>query len=287
MNKEQKVAMTQEEQKEVMLNILTKFADFCEAYGLQYFLDAETLLGAVRHKGYIPWDDDIDVNMPRPDWEQFCAIAKKKNGFIGNHLYVEFPEDTIFPFLKVADDRTVLVEYPDKNPMEVGVYMDIFPKDGIVDLSRKSKVICNVSYILRLWHWFNVFSIYAWKNSDSRLCRFIAACGRKFIKHPNMPLRLQQKWIASHNKKHPIDECEYVTTLVNGEFHKCAPRKCFAEYIMLKFENREFRAPIGYDTYLRCLYPGDYMQIPPVEKREKHNTEVYWKTREAKEEFCS
>ena len=75
-----RVIMTENEQKQVMLNILSFFADFCEDNGLNYFLDAGTLLGAVRHKGYIPWDDDIDVNMPRKDYDRFVQIVRNNNG---------------------------------------------------------------------------------------------------------------------------------------------------------------------------------------------------------------
>lgn len=285
MDKKNRVVMTQEEQKMVMLNILDAFSQFCESNNLNYFLDAGTLLGAVRHKGYIPWDDDIDVNMPREDYDHFCQLIKENDGFIEEHLYVEFPEDTIFPFLKIADDRTILVEYPNKYPMEVGVYIDIFPKDGIKDDSLRTKLVCDISRILNLFRWFNVFSIYAWKHNKSLIRRVIAYCGRKLIKHPNIPLKLQQDWIKRNNKKHPLDKCNFVTTLVNGEFHKRAPKECFSDYIKMEFEGKQYRGPAGYDTYLRCLYPGDYMQLPSEENRIKHDTIVYWKTKEIKKEY--
>lgn len=277
--------MKLEEQKIVMLNILSVFAEFCEKNNLQYFLDAGTLLGAVRHKGYIPWDDDIDVNMPREDYERFLQMLKSKKGCIAPHIYLEYPEDTIFPFLKISDDRTVLVEYPDKNPMEVGVYIDVFPKDYILDDTWKSKLICDTSYRINLMRWFNVFSINAWKNSDKKLKRLIAWCGRKIIRHPNTPLHWQKKLIERYNKRNEKRKCKFVTTLVNGEFHKIAPVDCFSDYIMMDFEDKKFRCPIGYDTYLKCLYPGDYMQLPPPDKRLPHNTVVNWKTKKDKESF--
>lgn len=277
--------MTQQEQKEVMLNILNTFARFCEQNGLSYFLDAGTLLGAVRHKGYIPWDDDIDVNMPRKDYDQFIQIVKNKNGYIYNNLKVEFPEDTIYPFLKISDDRTILVEFPDKNPMEVGVYIDVFSKDGILNDSLRQRILCKISELYGLFLWFNKFSIYAWKNKGGPLKKCIALLGRILIKDPNLPLRLQNKLIQKNLKRHPLDQCEYVTTLTNGEFHKKAPKECFDDYEMMEFEGKKFRVPIGYDIYLRCLYPGDYMQLPPENKRIKHDTIIYWKSKEDKQMF--
>ena len=71
-----------------------------------------------------------------------------------------------------------------------------------------------------------------------------------------------------------------MTTLSNGEFHKRAPKECFAATVMLPFEGSEYPCPVGYDTYLRCLYPGDYMQLPPPEKRGVHNVFVCWRQQE-------
>lgn len=277
-----RIPMTPEEHKKVMLYILQAFADFCDKHGLRYFLDAGTLIGAVRHKGYIPWDDDVDVCMPYEDYLQFAELVKTEQ--IGPHIYAEPPEDTIHPFMKLADDRTILVEYPEKNPMEVGVYIDIFVKSGIYDLSKKSARLCKKSERLALWQWFNKFTVYAWKNSSSSIKRAVAACGRALIKRPNRPLKWQKALLAKNQKKHPYDTCVYVTTLTNGEFHKCAPRECFDGFTMLEFEGRLFRGPKDYDTYLHCLYPGDYMQLPPPEKRKAHNTIVYWKTEQAKQD---
>lgn len=277
--------MDLKEQKDVMLNILIRFSEYCDKHNLEYFIDAGTLIGAVRHKGYIPWDDDIDVNMPRKDYDRFCELTRKNNGFLSEHLYVEYPEHTIFPFLKIADDRTILVEYPDRNPMEVGVYIDVFPKDGIKDNGWKSKFVCDTSYRLNLFRWFNVFSIYAWKNDTNVLKKTISGVGRILIRFPNMPLKLQQTWIRVYINRNPIEKCRYVTTLVNGEFNKIAPKECFENYVFLEFEGHKFKAPVGYDKYLRCLYRGDYMVLPPEEKRIHHDNIVYWKSETLRKDF--
>lgn len=79
--------------------------------------------------------------MPQVDYDRFIALTKKQSGYISEHLQVEYPEDTIYPFLKISDDRTILVEFPDKNPIEVGVYMDVFPKYGIKDKSWQSEMV--------------------------------------------------------------------------------------------------------------------------------------------------
>ncbi len=279
----ERIPMTLPEQKKVILEILRCFADFCEKHGLQYFLDAGTLLGAVRHKGYIPWDDDIDVCMPRVDHDKFVALVKENDGYIGPHFRVEFPEETVYPFLKISDDRTILVEFPDRYPMEVGVYMDVFVKDGIKDGSLRSRCLCKVSELLGLMQWFNKFSIYAWKDKGNSLQKVIAWLGRKLIKDPNAPIRWQDWLIHKNQKKHPVQTCQYVTTLTNGEFCKIAPKACFDDYVTMEFEGIPFRCPVDFDTYLKCLYSDTYMQLPPAEKQVKHhNTHAYFVSCEAK-----
>lgn len=281
----ERIPMTMTEQKTVMLQILTAFSRICENNRMQYFLDAGTLLGAVRHGGFIPWDDDVDVCMPRTDYDRLLGLARRNNGYIDEHYRVEFPEETIYPFIKISDDRTVLVEFPDKHPMEVSVYIDVFPKDGIKDHLWGSRCLCKTSEILGLVQWFNKFSIYAWKNRGNKLQKGIAWCGRKMIKDPNVPVRLQDRLIHWNQRKNPVENCQFVTTLTNGEYHKIAPKECFDEFVLKEFEGILFRCPIGYDTYLRCLYPGDYMQLPPEEKRQKtHNTHAYWVSPEAKQQ---
>lgn len=272
--------MTLNEQKHVMLNILVEFVKFCDEHNLMYYLDAGTLIGAVRHQGFIPWDDDVDVNMPQRDYDRFVALTRKANGYLTGHIHVEYPEDTIYPFLKIADNRTILVEFPKQNPMEVGVYIDVFPKYGVMDKSWKSKMICHISQFLGNLHWLCHYSVYAWTRKGSRygttkrlLGRLLSPC----FKGANWPVRIQNSIMHHYAKHHPLETCQYVTTLTNGEFHKLAPKECFDGFQWLEFEGHKFKGPKDYDTYLHCLYQGDYMQLPPEDKREHHFTEVYWK----------
>ena len=223
--------MTLEEHKKVMLNILVEFAKFCDEHKLMYYLDAGTLIGSVRHKGFIPWDDDIDVNMPQKDYDQFVALTRQTQGRMTERLLVEYPEDTIYPFLKISDDRTVLVEFPDKNPMEVGVYIDVFPKYGIEDKKISTKAFCGLCHLLSLIFWFNTYSVYAWSRPGNHFTKKIVAwLGRKMIKHPSWPIRLQNWLMHKYALRHPLETCKYVTTLTNGEYHKLAPKECFDGY---------------------------------------------------------
>ena len=92
-----------------------------------------------------------------------------------------------------------------------------------------------------------------------------------------------QSWIMHrYAKRNSLSACQFVTTLTNGEYHKLAPKECFDGFQWLEFEGCLFKGPKDFDTYLRCLYKGDYMQLPPVEKRYHHATEVYWKSDDIK-----
>lgn len=278
MNSDSRKPMTLDEQKKVMLNILSEFAKFCDEHGLMYYLDAGTLIGAVRHKGFIPWDDDIDVNMPQVDYDKFIKLTKENDGYIAEHLLVEYPEDTVYTFLKISDDRTILVEFPETNPMEVGVYIDIFPKYGVKDKSWKSKLLCKASEKMALIHWFNKYTVNAWQRPDNNIIkRMIGKVAKFFTRDDAWATKLQNWMMHKYAEKHPVEDCNYVTTLTYGEFHKMAPKECFEGHQMLDFEGLRFKGPKDFDTYLHCLYKGDYMQLPPEDKREVHITKVYWK----------
>ena len=270
--------MTLVEHKKVMLNILIEFAKFCDEHHLMYYLDAGTLIGAVRHKGFIPWDDDIDVSMPQKDYDAFVELTRKNKGYLCNHLQVEYPESTIYPFIKITDNRTVLIEFPDKNPMKVGVYIDVFPKYGIEDKKLSTKLLCRACHYLGLAHWFNKYSIIAWSRPGNNVVKkIIAWIGKGTVKDSRLPIKLQNKLMHQYARRHPLEKCKYVTTLTNGEYHKLAPKECFDGYQWLEFEGMLFKGPTDYDMYLKCLYKGDYMQLPPVNQRTHHNVEVFWK----------
>ena len=152
--------MTQEEIKKVQLDMLEAFAKFCNQNGLRYFLDAGSLLGAIRHDGFIPWDDDIDLGMPRLDYDR--AILLGKDGF-GNHYRIMTEKEGIYSFAKVIDTRTEMIEFPETHRNKIGVYMDLFPKDGVQDFSKKWYKKCKRVELLGKVYWFNKLSIYTWK----------------------------------------------------------------------------------------------------------------------------
>ena len=262
--------MTVEETRMVQMEMLTAFHNFCTQNKLRYFLDHGTLLGAVRHSGFIPWDDDIDVGMPRDDYNKFIKLAG--TGY-GNSVLL-LPENSIYSYLKILDKRTKLIEFPGKYRNEIGVYLDVFPKDGVPDMSYKGNLLCKTVHFLTLFYWFNKLSIYKWRNSTNMLKQLVAFIGR-FIMNDKLkywPLKQTNKLV----EKHKFDESPYVATVLANGMKNCVKRECFVSFHSVKFEELVLNIPAGYHEYLTALY-GDYMTLPPVEyQAKKHDYIAYW-----------
>lgn len=266
-----------EEEQKIMLGIMRDFANFCEEHNLRYFLDAGTLLGAVRHHGFIPWDNDADVCMPRPDMDIFISLLKERNYMLNDHIVLERPEDSIFTFFKLGDTRTKMIEYPNDNPIECYVYIDLFCKDGLPADLKKVKRICDKSERYALLQWFDKYSVNAWRKRKNPIKKIIAIIANKLVKNKNRGYFKQKKFIKKVNKKYPYDTCKYVVTLSNGEFYRICLKEYFEDYVLEKFEGYSFRIPIGYDGWLKVLYGENYMIPPPKEKQEVHEVEMYWR----------
>lgn len=255
-----------EEVKKIQLDILDSVAQFCEERGLRYYLAYGTLLGAVRHKGYIPWDDDIDLHMPRPDYEHFlreynqAPTPYRVVSSAGNRDYR-------VAFAKVHHPGSIVREFHFK-PDIFGVYIDIFPLDGVGSKAQAKEC----GQLRRLMHVKN--SVFL---GSMPLRRKLRLAITKLILLP-FPLSTLLKRIERIATRHPYDSSPTVCSLMSrAALREIMPRSVFDEHCMLPFEGKEYRAPKGYDHYLRVNY-GDYMQLPPEEKRQSHhNSEARWK----------
>lgn len=255
-----------EEIKKIQLDILDSVAHFCEERGLRYYLAYGTLLGAVRHKGYIPWDDDIDLHMPRPDYERFLDEYNQ-----ASPLYKALSSDNDkryrVAFAKVHHPGTIVREFHFK-PDIFGVYIDIFPLDGLGSEAQAKEC----GELRRYMHVKN--SIFL---KSMPLMRKLRLAITKLILLP-FPLHTLLGRIKSIATHHPYDSSPRVCSLMSrAALREIMPRTVFEQHCMLPFEGKEYRAPKDYDHYLRVNY-GDYMQLPPEEKRiSHHNSEARWK----------
>ena len=267
-----------EEQKELELLIMDQIVAFCKEKQLRYYLMFGTLLGAVRHKGFIPWDDDFDIAMPREDYEVF--LAEFNNWSDSRYKVVDYSntEKYYLTFAKVIDTKTVLREKKIKDVIDLGIYIDIFPIDFLGD--DREEVLQHFSRkIMPLRKFLTV--------RDSDLSQLSQA---------KMFTRL--KWTVAHCltqlisrkcviKKFNVHAMKYKTCLsskycgvlstMSYNANKIMESKWFEEVVPLQFESRIFDAPVGYENVLEYFY-GDYMQLPPKEKRVlPHTFDAYWK----------
>lgn len=259
------------EMKKIELNILIYFTEVCKENNLRYYLGGGTLLGAVRHKGFIPWDDDIDVMMPRPDFQKLLSLS------INNENYNIIKPGTAgyyYNFAKLVDTRTILEEKGIKLIDGLGVYIDIFPLDGMPEtpdarkkrfkeLNSIRKRINNTCLLKPKFH-RNPFA-------------YLNAC-RIYNSNKNIDLSSLQKKYLDSALKNSFDDSEFVFA-AGGAYgaRDIFPGKWFEKEIELQFENLSVKAFNGYDFYLTQLY-GDYMTLPPEDKRvTPHHSIVYFK----------
>jgi lipopolysaccharide cholinephosphotransferase len=250
-----------EELKQIQLNILKDVHDFCIERGLRYSLGGGTLLGAVRHKGYIPWDDDIDIMMPRPDYDIF---VKEFNSY-KSHLICGAYENNkkfIYPYAKIYDNRTYWRE--EYYTESYGINIDLFSIDGFPNKNNKILFysFCFLLKILLTALYVKIQKKSNWKN----LIIFF------------VPLSYIKKINNKFFKIYKFDHSVFVGA-VNGRYleKECYLKKVFSEYMELDFETIHCMSIKDYDCYL-CGHYGNYMQLPPIEQQiGHHTTEAYWK----------
>lgn len=270
--------LTFEEVREIQKSLLFSLADFCESHNLRYSLGGGSLLGAVRHQGFIPWDDDVDVMMPRPDYEVLLQEFQHERYYIAHYLASEFHCQT---FAKMYD-RTVVSH---QGASSDSIFIDIFPIDAIVDIEDyqyKKKVE---------QHYFRIADSYRFfilaRNKDNFLSRFTG-----YIKWVRCLIvyRYFFSYLFTRNFKRGFSLCQSVLTsddfgntplagAISGLYKEkeIMPTSTFQEYIFLPFERRMISCIKDYDSYLTRHY-GDYMQLPPIEKRKGwHQIDYYWK----------
>ena len=261
-----------EEIKECGLEILKAVHDFCVKNNIKYLLAYGTLLGAVLHKGYIPWDDDVDIIMPREDYEKFIHSFGDEN----YGVYACNTNDKYFlPFAKAFDKKTVKIAHiyiPEG--FEIGFNIDIFPVDTFESLEAYQKIRKKEMNLIKKL----VFSIRLIEgNSPIQLLKkiYVAFYSR----------RKKMNWLANeineYNRKHN-DLSKPQTLFVQDELYQTYrdwtfPIDIFEDPVLLDFEKYQFFGPKNYDEVLTACY-GDYMTPPPESDREStHEYVCYYK----------
>ena len=262
-DKEMTEILTREEIHSRELEMLAFFDDLMKKHRLTYFMSGGTLLGAVRHKGFIPWDDDADLMMPRDDYEKLLELFDNNDRF--RLSCIDNDPKYQYPYARLWDPETE-IEWATYDTERIGLFVDIFPIDGFPDSRLLSNLhIINIRLLTELWHTV----MKAGPGNDlhfKRLRRMV----RPFLhQDPQYYLRL----INKTGKRYPFKSSRYagVSTLTHYMFRERNPKEIYDETVRLPFENLSLPAPSGYAVYLTNLY-GDYMTPPPEDSRRTDHT---------------
>ncbi len=264
--------ITPSEAKKIELDILRYVHKICTENNIRYWVCGGTLIGAVRHNGFIPWDDDVDINMPRPDFERFKKIA----GSSRYKLLTAENDNYFYAAAKLVDTKTVLSENNFVGEIEeLGVYLDIFPLDGLPDNINKAKKEFRKRKIAA--GRFRMFYTNGPDMSDGLLkyiYRYIRWIKDKKITGIN---KLQKK-LLELELKYDYDSSELVCSIGGRyKYKEIYPKRFFESVITHKFEDTEVNIPSGYKDFLTQMY-GDYMKLPPKEQQvSNHDFTAFWK----------
>lgn len=256
----------------VQLEIAKEIKRICDENDIQYFLDSGTFLGAVRHGGFIPWDDDMDMGMLRSDFEKFVQIAPQ--ALSDKYFLQTWDNDQNYPmaFAKVRKKDTLFKEAATKNTEHHSeIFVDIFPYDVYPmeqkDRNRQGKKIMRYRYMMMMkagmTPWYRdkgmrrimVFFKY-------QLYKFMSC----FYKRDDLKKTLFQE-ITKYNTE--TSDNLYVGAGISKYGRWVIPARVFEKYTTMRFEDTDFSVVEDYDTYLSAVY-GDYMTLPPLEKRVNH-----------------
>lgn len=252
---------------ETEVEILDEVVRICEKYNLTYFFNGGTLLGAIRHKGFIPWDDDLDIGMPRKDYDKFielCATELDSKYMLDNK---DTNRKYYLNFAKIRKKNTIFEQDFQVNyDGPKGIWLDIFPYDNAKSVTSKKVYIQSKlnKTIFSLLHYKNKFFL----NNKKLILKKIIRVILKPISNTCL-LNLQDKILRWNEKK---EEYKFFVSLSTTYDYRTEliEKDKYLPTIKMEFEGKMYNVPKEYDYILTKIY-GDYMKLPPKEKRVTHN----------------
>ena len=250
-----------EELKKIQLEILDCVHAFCIKNNINYWLDSGTLIGAVRHKGYIPWDDDIDLGMLREDYERFLKLFNDSNDKYKCYS-IENNDCFYYPFAKVLDTSTILYE-PDEKGNVLCINIDIFPYDKIPEEKRQAIKVYRRRNRLQRMRSLALHSAHS-GNAIRRFGILLVSIPFKFFPKGFFDKKIVENALSSKDSvSHAIGNLTSREIVFSDD-------SVFSSFVDVEFEGKMYKAPVGYDKWLRDFY-GDYLSLPPADKRKSHH----------------
>lgn len=249
-----------------LLDMFSWFHEYCSKNNLRYYCLGGTMLGAVRHKGFIPWDDDIDVGMPRKDYEILIKLMKTERK---NKYYLESPtksKDYLYSYCKLYDTETTLVENM-RYKLKRGIYIDIFPLDGLGETKLEAeknykKILPYLNFLAARNCSFNL-KRKLYKNLAILLARLIPEC--------IFPTKKVIEKIIILSKQRDFDGCTIISNIDgNWRRREIMEREIFGKPKLYKFNDLEVYGVSDSERYLTNLY-GDWRKLPPKEEQKSHH----------------
>ena len=250
-----------DEIKEVELGVMDYIHNICKEKGINYSLAYGSLLGAVRHKGFIPWDDDLDIALKRDEYDKLYQAILEDNNSIYKVVSWENDSRYPYPFYRVYDSRTVYENNYIQNDIELGICVDVFPFDDYKDVNKE---ITKLDMYRRL----SVYTLYGIRNKEAGIKNIV-----RYLMLVVFRLTRVKTWNKKLNdcSKAPVDG-EYIDYLMESKKYSTKlDAKALDEVVECKFEDRVYNIPKDYDHILTTIYGSDYMEIPSLEKRIQHD----------------
>lgn len=265
--------------KKHVLRVASTFDSFCTINELRYFAIGGTAIGALRHRGFIPWDDDIDFVMPRPDYERFLELASISFPAGFEVLSHKNNKEYHLQFAKMCDANTSLL-VDSRSRCMMGAFVDIFPMDGLPDTTAEGRKTFFGDYLKKRKRAYSNRLHYHFSDYFHSLYRFDWGAIQD---------QLCSDWHHLTNTTgDPYLECDRITTAFNFDESKyvayfgtnhgpkvISPKIWFDSYYYAPFEDIQLRLPTGIDNYLRQVYGNDYMELPPEGKRKARHSFYY------------
>ncbi len=265
-----KIALTPAEVRSMQLKGLEMalfFDEFCRKNELVYFLCGGCCIGSIRNGGFIPWDDDVDVFMPREDYERLKEIWVDTEEYSIQYTTEDFLTENQFLTIN-ADNTTFIKTYQMDLDINHGLVLDVLPIDG-----------CPTGFRRKLQKlWALLYSLFIVGKAPTNHGG-VVTLGSKLLLGIFRGKKIRYKlWRLCERKmtKYPISECDFITELCSGPHYMQNeyPKEYFASQLYVDFEGEKLPIPVGYDGYLKMAF-GDYMKLPPVEKQVCHHEFEY------------